>query len=191
MAEETVMQTTETTGTTETTVEQETKAKTQTEKMISKAQYDAKVKELNDARKKAEEALKSKMTDEEKAAAILAERDREFETVKKELDLMKYEKQFLANGYDAEVSASLANALSEGDIPEFLKIHNEWVKKGQEDFKKTLKTEIDNRTPAIKTNSETPKENKKEEPVITFEKAFAASTKTNMERANKILERYK
>lgn len=175
------------TETTETTAATETTETTGSEATISKTLYDKKVGELNKKVKQYKEALEERMSADEKAAQAATEREQEFESMKNELNLMKYEKKFLSANYDAETSSVLAKAIVEGDVDSFISAHTAWQAAVKAEFEKQYKEALDNNTPGMRngvSGDEEPEE-------VVLARNLAKKRNDYNERTRKALEAYK
>jgi hypothetical protein len=89
---------------------------------------------LNKASSEAAEykrALREKQTEQEREAAERAEREKatmtELETLRKERDIDRLEKQYLSAGYSPELAAVAAKAQADGDTASVLKVQMDYL----------------------------------------------------------------
>ena len=110
---------------------------------VAKAVFDKKASEAADLSKQ----LKSKMTQEEQAAAkqaeTLAAMQRELESLRADKTISEYTAQFLALGYDEKLAKSTAEALYKGDMAVVFKNQAAFVAERE----KSMKTDLLKSTP--------------------------------------------
>lgn len=159
------------------------------EKFVSKELYDAKISELNKARKKAEEALRNKMTESERATMEAEEREREFSEMKKQLDRMNKEKIFLSQGYDAETSSAMAESIINGDMDTFVQLNKKWLDEQKAAYQKQLEEEITKNTPASRSGSTASASEETEGEKLA--KSLAKQRSEFAENSRKVVEYYK
>ena len=112
-------------------------------KFVAKSVFDKKASEAAELNKQ----LKSKMTEDEQAAAQAAEERSaimaELETLRAEKAIGEYTAQFMSLGYDQELAKSTAEAMHKGDVTAMFKNHSRFIV----DREKALKAELLKSTP--------------------------------------------
>jgi nanoRNase/pAp phosphatase (c-di-AMP/oligoRNAs hydrolase) len=114
-------------------------------KSVTKETFDKTAHELAEANKK----LAAKQTDDEKAQAAQAEIQEKLASLEKENGQYRYEKQFLASGYDGKTAAALAEAMAGGDMVGFTKIHGDYAKAHETELRASIKDELMKATPGL------------------------------------------
>lgn len=110
---------------------------------VAKSVFDKKASEAAELSKK----LRSKMTEDEQAAAQAAEERSaimaELEALRTEKAVGEYTTQFMGLGYDQELAKSTADAIHKGDMATMFKNHSRFLA----DREKALKAELLKSTP--------------------------------------------
>lgn len=110
---------------------------------VAKATFDKKASEAAELTKK----LRSKMTEDEQAAAQAAEERSaimaELETLRADKAIGEYATQFMGLGYSQELAKATAEALHKGDVTTMFKNHSRFIV----DREKALKAELLKSTP--------------------------------------------
>ncbi len=111
---------------------------------LSSGQY-VSVGKLNDFEsrmKKAEQALKDKMTEEEKAQAEMQKREEYYKALEKENMLNKFTAKLSKSIKDETVLAEVANLYAEGKYAEAIDKQNEYIAKSNTELEKTIKSNL-------------------------------------------------
>ena len=111
---------------------------------LSSGQY-VSVGKLNDYEsrmKKAEQALKDKMTEEEKAQVEREKREEYYKALEKENMLNKFTAKLSKSIKDETVLAEVANLYAEGKYAEAIDKQNEYIAKSNTELEKTIKANL-------------------------------------------------
>jgi hypothetical protein len=112
---------------------------------VSKETYNKVSTEAANLRKQ----LKEKSTTEEQAAAAQQEIQNQITALQKENSQFKFEKEFLASGYDAKTAASLAEAMAGGDMKKFAEVHAKYVAAHEAELQASIKADLLKNTPGL------------------------------------------
>lgn len=112
---------------------------------VTKDLFDKTASQLAEAKKQ----LKAKSTTDEQAAAKQQEIQDQLTSLQKENSQFKFEKEFLANGYDAKTAGSLAEAVAAGDMKKFAEVHTAYEKQHETDLQASIKAQLLKETPGL------------------------------------------
>jgi uncharacterized protein YdaT len=101
-----------------------------------KAQLASKDKKLKDANKD----IQSRMTAEEKTALAIEAQNIELKELKRDKSVLGYSNALISEGFESESAVSMANALADGNVKDFLS----GVKTFKESFEKAIKANMVN-----------------------------------------------
>lgn len=116
---------------------------------VAKATFDKTASELADAKKK----LKEKLTADEQAKADQDAIKQQLDTLTKENSRFKFEKEFLASGYDAKTAAGLAEAMAGGDMKKFAEVHKSYAAAHETELRASIKDELLKGTPGLQNSN--------------------------------------
>lgn len=154
-------------------------------KFVSKETFDKKASEAADLSKK----LREKMTEDEAKKAddakILADMKAELETLRKGKTISDYTAKYVALGYDAELAASTAKAMADGDMDTVFK-NGEAHKAALE---KRIKEDLMNKTP--KPGGAGGTDGKEEDAAVAKAKELAKAKHGGDKAYSDIMSKYK
>lgn len=112
---------------------------------VPKTDFDKTAHDLAEAKKQ----LKEKQTTDEAAAAAQKEIQDQIAALQKENNQMKFEKQFLAGGYDAKTAVDLADAMANGDMKKFTETHTKYATEHEKQLQAQIKEQLLKDTPGL------------------------------------------
>lgn len=93
--------------------------------------------------------LKEKLTTDEQTAAQQKEIQDTLAALQKENSQFKFEKQFLAGGYDAKTAAAMAEAVSGGDMAKFATLNTTFMADQKKGLEASIKADLLKNTPGL------------------------------------------